>query len=112
MATTNPSLTSAWGKIVDAGDEFFLSLPFSNRTDIEVAASSTDTAPTVQGHILRGDRHESVNRALLGAGFVYARAVGVDALTVVLSTWNNDPLLFDASTWDTSATWLTDRTWG
>jgi hypothetical protein len=112
MATTNPSLTSAWGKIVDAGDEFFLSLPFSTRLDIEVATAGPVDEPTVRGHVLRGDRNESVNRALLGAGSVYARAIGANALTVVLSTWNNDPILFGASTWDTSATWLTNYTWG
>ena len=86
MATTNPSLTSAWGKIVDAGDEFFLSLPFSNRTSIEVAISDTAVVPTVQGHILRGDQFESVSRTLLGPGHVYARSQA-GTFTVTLTAW-------------------------
>lgn len=86
MATTNPSLTTAWAQIVTAGDEFFLTLPFSTRTSVEVAISDTETDPTVQGHVLRGDQFESVNRALVGPGYVYARSQS-GTVPVILSAW-------------------------
>lgn len=87
MATTNPALTTSWSKIVDAGDEFFLTLPFATRVSIEVATKDTDTAPSVQGHVLRGDRLESMNRSLIGPGYVYARVVSAGSVSVVLNAW-------------------------
>ena len=87
MATTNPTLNGSWTKIVNAGDEFLLTLPFATRTSIEVATKDSEAAPTVQGHVLRGDRLESMNRALIGPGYVYARVVGGGSVTVVLNAW-------------------------
>jgi hypothetical protein len=86
MATTNPTLTASWSKLVDAGDEFLLTLPFSTRTSIEVAVKDADSAPTVNGHILRGDQFEAMNRTLIGPGYVYARTQG-GSVPVILSSW-------------------------
>lgn len=86
MATTNPTLTSAWSKLVDAGDEFLLTLPFSTRTSIEVAIKDTDAAPTVQGHVLRGEEGASMTRSLIGPGYVYARTQA-GTVPVILSAW-------------------------
>lgn len=86
MATTNPTLTTAWSKIVDAGYDFLLTLPFSTRTSIEVATSDSVADPTVVGHVVRGDQYESINRTLIGTGYVYARTREGTA-TVVLNAW-------------------------
>jgi hypothetical protein len=51
-----------------------------------VAGSTIDTVVGVQGHRLRGDRTESMNRALLGPGMVFARSVGASA-PIVLTAW-------------------------
>ena len=77
----------AWSKIVALGDDFLLTLPFATRTDIEVAITDADSAPTVvRGHVLAGDQHEDLNRLLIGPGYVWARSPG-GALPVVLNTW-------------------------
>jgi len=86
MATTNPTLNSSWTKIVDAGYEFLLTLPFSTRVDIEVATKDSEAAPTVRGHVLRGDQFESLNRTLIGPGYVYARTTS-GTVPVVLNAW-------------------------
>jgi len=86
MATTNPTITTAWAKLVDLGDEFLLTLPFTTRTSIEVAVRDADTVPTVQGHVLRGDRIEGLNRALIGPGYVFARCQG-GSVVATLSAW-------------------------
>jgi len=41
MATTNPTLNGNWSKLVDAGYEFLLTLPFSTRVDVEIATKDT-----------------------------------------------------------------------
>ena len=144
MATTNLTLDSTYRRIVALGDEFFLTLPFTTRQDIEVAiadfttygdayqgevadltaleavqgptdgdvylvqalrtfyswdadggeeqtgawvaGNTLDTVVGVQGHRLRGDRPDSMNRALLGPGMVFARGVGAST-HVVLTAW-------------------------
>ena len=86
MATTNPTLNGSWTKIVDAGYEFLLTLPFSIRVDIEVATKDSEAAPTVRGHVLRGDQFESLNRTLIGPGYVYARTTS-GTVPVVLNAW-------------------------
>ncbi len=86
MATTNPTLTTSYTKIVAAGDEFLLTLLHTSKLDVEVAIKDTDEAPSVRGHVLRGERGESMNRSLIGPGYVFARAVG-GTVPVVLSAW-------------------------
>ena len=51
-----------------------------------VVGDTIDTVVGVQGHRLRGDRTESMNRTLLGPGMVFARSVGASA-PVVLTAW-------------------------
>lgn len=86
MATTNPTVTATWTKLVALGDDFLLTLPFSTRFDIEVATTDADSAPTGgQGHILSGDHQEGLNRLLVGPGYVWAKAGG--SVPVVLNTW-------------------------
>jgi len=149
MATTNPTLNGNWSKLVDAGYEFLLTLPFTTRQDVEVsvadftaygdayqgevadltaleavvgptdgdvylvqslrtfyswdadggeeqtgawvAGNTLDTVVGVQGHRLRGDRSDSMNRALIGPGMVFARGVGASTpggcVPVTLSAW-------------------------
>lgn len=140
MATTNPSLTTTYQRIVALGDDFLLTLPFANRQDVEVAigdftvygdaysgevadltaleaveapsngdvylvldswtfyawdssgdgawvaGDTVDTVMGVQGHVLRGDRGESITRALIGPGMVFARAP-TGATEVSLTAW-------------------------
>ena len=88
MATTNPALTTSYQKIVDAGDEFLLTLPFTASVAIDVAVADTESAPadTVIGHRLSTSQHEALNRSLTGPGYVYARAVD-RACTVALTAW-------------------------
>jgi hypothetical protein len=87
--TTNPSLSAAWSEIVDdATADFFLSLPFSTRTTVEVVAwanTGDEANVDVQGHQLRGDRIESMSRSVLGEGYIYARCLD-GSVTVILST--------------------------
>ena len=47
MATTNPTLTEAWSKIVDDTSEFLVTLPFSTNFSIEVAARPLISRPAV-----------------------------------------------------------------
>jgi len=86
MATTNPTLTTSYTKIVAAGDEFLLTLLHTSKLDVEVAIKDTDEAPTVRGHVLRGELGESMNRSLLGPGYVFARTRS-GTVPVALSAW-------------------------
>lgn len=88
MATTNPTLTTSWAKLVDLGYEFFISLPFTSVTHIEIATVDSDEAPAsgVSGHVLKGEAQESLSRQLIGPGYVYARSRN-GSLPVVLNAW-------------------------
>lgn len=86
MSTTNVVFDKSWKKIVNAGDEFLLTLPFATANSVEVATKDTDVAPAVQGHVLRGRKGDTLTRSQLGPGYVYARSVG-GAATVVLNAW-------------------------
>ena len=92
MATTNPTIGTDWGLLVTAGDEFLLTAP-SAAGVIEVAVNDTETPPEVAGHPLNGggggypSPRESLNRALIGPGYVYARAKSGAAVTAALSAW-------------------------
>lgn len=115
MATSNPTVTSDWSLIVsDSALDFFLSIPFESPVRVEVATSDdVDEFPSanLRGHYLKPAKRESINRAVLGPGYVFARCQQGPVL-LVLNAWGDFALLFDAGLWDTSATWLTDRTWG
>lgn len=108
MITTNPTVTADWTLVVpDTGQDFLLSMPFDSPIQIEVATSAhSGVAPVVRGHKLRG----VLSRERLGPGAVFARC-HEGAVDLALNAWSSSLLLFPAGTWDTSATWLTDRTW-
>lgn len=115
MATSNPAVSTDWSLIVsDSALDFFLSIPFESPLRVEVATTDdVDEFPaaSLQGHFLKPAARESINRAVLGPGYVFARS-SKGPVNLVLNAWGDFPLLFDAGLWDTSATWLTDRTWG
>ena len=115
MATTNPAVARTWTLIVsDSARDFFLSIPFESPLRVEVATSDdVDAFPdeSLHGHYLKPAARESINRAVLGTGYVFARSPQ-GPVNLVLNSWGTFPLLFDAGLWDTAATWLTDRTWG
>lgn len=56
------------------------------KTGAWIAGDTMDTVVGVRGHVLRGDRSDSINRELLGPGMVFARGVGASA-PVILTTW-------------------------
>ena len=95
MATSNPVLSPAWSLLVDAGDEFLLTFPADTLDEIEIA--TLDAAPIapatpetalagVRGHRLSAAQQESINRALIGPGPVYGRALR-DSVFVTLNAW-------------------------
>ena len=96
MSTANPIITGAWSQIVAEGDEFLLSFPLASQT-IMVAIGGSDDSDSdsdpqpppagLQGHSLAPGR-DSINRALLGPGAVFARLVDRDAtVKVALTAW-------------------------
>ena len=74
MPTTNPAVTTAWLKIAEAGEAFLVSCNFLEF--VEVATTSVDSAPTVNGHQLRvGVGEQAIMRDVIGAGYVWVRLV-------------------------------------
>jgi hypothetical protein len=112
MATSNPSVGTSWTQLVPAGDDFTLGVQANDHAGnhLAVAATDADSEPSVAGHILATPANV-INRALIGSGFVWAKSLRDTAITLWLHRWNSDPILFDAGVWDTTATWLYDRTW-
>ena len=113
MATANPTVTTDWSLIVsDSALDFLLSLPFETPLRVDVATTDdVDAVPVVNGHFLKPGVRQSINRTELGPGYVFARSQR-GAVSLALNAWGDFPLLFSAGTWDTSATWLTDRILG
>lgn len=70
MTTTNTSITSAWTKVANAADASLL-ISWLEAVAIEFAATDTDSVPTVPGHMML--REQGLTRAMIGAGFVWAR---------------------------------------
>ena len=87
MATQNVTLSKRYVMIASDTQNFFLSLPWLTGATIEVATSDTQTVPTVMGHELTGRETESINRTLIGPGFVYARSKSGTPLEVRLNVW-------------------------
>ena len=71
------SLRTFYSWDADGGEE---------ETGAWVAGNTMDTVVGVQGHVLRGDRGDSLNRSLLGPGMVFARASGA-AVPITLTAW-------------------------
>ncbi len=88
MATENKTVGSTWGKIVDNGAEFFLSLPFTNSTQVFVAsvAAGGSVAAGVIGHPLRSGEIQEMSRGLIGPGEIHARCPD-GSVVVSVSTW-------------------------
>ena len=87
--TTNVIISEDWVEIVDDETaDFFLSLPVTSGLKVEILTWGTtgDSAniDTQYGHVLTGKEQESISRAVIGNGFVYARCRD-GALNIVLS---------------------------
>lgn len=72
MPTANVTVTNTWTKVAEDTDSPAAVQCLSGE-HCEVATVALDAAPTVEGHRLTG---LSVDRATIGAGFVYARIIG------------------------------------
>ena len=70
MTTANVSISSSWTKVADAADASLL-ISWLEPIAIEFAATDTDAAPSVPGHMML--REQGLTRAMIGAGFVWAR---------------------------------------
>lgn len=87
MATTNPTITSAWAKLVAAGDEFTLGIADNQGpAEIALAAMASDEAPAITGQILRVPFGQ-MNRALTGPGHIYAKRVDGTSVVAWLHSW-------------------------
>jgi hypothetical protein len=75
MTTINTSISRAWVKIAESSDEGLL-VTWAEPETVEFATTAADAAPTVIGHALTSK--DAITRAVLGAGYVWARAVSVD----------------------------------
>lgn len=86
--TTAITLTTAWQKLVDAGDEFTLTFAREASNDILVESQASEEAPEgAVGTYLRVTVPESWNRALAGPGYLYARAAsGTSVINIVAWT--------------------------
>lgn len=86
MATTNPTITTSWAKIVDAGDDFTLGLPHGSQVQIAIACMTADEAPAIAGQPLQSSS-EAVNRYLVGPGYVYAKSLTGASVVAWLHAW-------------------------
>lgn len=72
MPTINTPITAAWTKVVDITDSDFL-ITWNTPVAVEVASTSADVAPVVQGHMLPND--SAITRNVLGAGYVWVKTI-------------------------------------
>ena len=72
MATLNISISDQWTKLADSANSELL-VTWNDPVSVEVATTTADTAPTVNGHHLSPD--DAVTRAVIGSGYVWARLV-------------------------------------
>ncbi len=87
MATQNTEITSIYTLIANSTQNFFLTLPWTTNAKIEIATSDTEVVPTVSGHELSGRETESMNRAIIGPGYVYARCKSGNNRSIILNVW-------------------------
>jgi hypothetical protein len=73
MATTNVTLTTAWTQVAADSDDPVL-LQAIGGGPWQVAAMATEAAPSVSGHLIEGPQ-TAITRAVLGSGFIYAKAL-------------------------------------
>ena len=88
MATQNKEIGRTYTLIANSSQNFFVTLPWTTNAKIEVATSDTEVAPTVNGHELSGRETESINRAIIGPGFVYARCKSGNNRSIILNVWD------------------------
>ena len=85
MSTTNVVFDKSWKKIVNAGDEFLLTVPVVFRQTVEVAIGEPEAGAA--GHEIDSQLTQAMNRALIGPGDVYARRTITADVTGVLTAW-------------------------
>lgn len=84
MATANILVGRDWVKLADSSQPFLISANF--RVDVEIATTAADSAPTVDGHVLKMDvGSDALVRDVIGAGFVWARITDYKAGRLVVS---------------------------
>ena len=91
MATTNLTVTAAWTVVCDNTKDFLLTLPTAD-AEIEVATTDAGADPNAAlvGHRLVYGRlvgKDSLNRALIGTGHVFARTISPASVVVALNLW-------------------------
>lgn len=89
MPTTNVNLTTTWTKVAESSDsELLIQAHIDVKTSryalFEIAAVATDTAPTVLGHQVYYTE-QAVTRDTIGSGYLYARAIDPEAITLVVT---------------------------
>ncbi len=87
MATVDVTFANDWTKIVEAGEEFLLTVPSYFSDKVAVAVAAAPPAATVTGHVLDPVRSQEMNRALIGPGIVYARKLTGAAVSGALTVW-------------------------
>lgn len=84
MPTTNVTVGRTWVKLADASQAFLISANFD--AVLEIATTSADSAPTVDGHKLRvGVGENALTRDVIGAGYVWARITDYKSGLVVVT---------------------------
>lgn len=72
MPTINTPITGTWTKVAETADANLL-VSWSENTTIEVASTTTNSAPTVTGHTLSND--SAITRSVIGPGYIWAKTV-------------------------------------
>ena len=72
MATLNISISDQWTKLADSANLELL-VTWNDPISIEVATTTADTAPIVNGHRLFPN--DAITRTVIGSGYVWARLV-------------------------------------
>ena len=70
MPTINTPVTAIWTKIAASTDTELLAT-WSTPVQLDLAVTSADVAPTVEGHRLTKD--DQITRAAVGTGFVWVK---------------------------------------
>lgn len=87
MATTNPAIGTSWTKLVATGDEFTLGVGDDQTlTSIALAVTDADSAPEVTGQVMNTPTN-TINRALTGPGYLWAKSRKGVAVTAWLHSW-------------------------
>lgn len=90
MATENIILSSQYQLIVNATDNFLLSITNEITPQFEYVLADTQTAPdeSLIGHTFKNNEQEYLNRDIIGSQFLYARSKQGPPITIVFSSWS------------------------